>query len=279
MAESADILSRPDQAVYMPAVTAGCPMANMASAEAVQGALEWLSSVDPAWVPIVYVNSSVEVKACCGKWAGSTCTSSNAAAVFRWAWERNRKILFAPDEHLGRNTARDLGVADSEVCLYDPQGGRGGGLTVDQVRRCRLIVWKGFCLVHTAFSVDQIRLVRAKIPDARIIVHPETPAEVCALADAHGSTSQIIRYVEAAPRGSTLVIGTELNLIERLAEEYRDRLTIKALAPSLCANMAKTTEQNLLDVMESWPSSSGIRVPEPVAVDARKPLQTMLGIC
>jgi quinolinate synthase len=278
MAETADILSGAAQTVYMPDMLAGCPMANMAALPQVEAAWRDVTArAGSDWLPVVYVNSTAEIKAFCGRNGGSTCTSSNAAKVFRWAFAQGRRILFLPDEHLGANTARDLGIPDDEVAVYDPRL-EGGGVGDAALRRARVVVWKGFCIVHVAFTVEQIRALRATHPDARIIVHPETPKEVVALADAHGSTSQIIRYVEDAPDGSTIVIGTEMNLVQRLAETYRGRKTILALRPSVCANMAKTNEQNLLALLERWPASHEVHVPALVAAEARRSLECMLAL-
>lgn len=277
MAESADILSGPDQTVFMPETAAGCPMADMADLEAADAAWQTLEAAGGGWLPVVYVNSSAELKAFCGCRGGSTCTSSNADRVFRWVFEQDKKVFFFPDEHLGANTARDLGIPDDNVLVYDRRL-EGGGLTPEQIAAARVIVWKGFCLVHTAFKAEHVAKVRKILPDARVIVHPEVPKEVVALADEHGSTSYIIKAVEAAPDGATIVIGTEVNLVERLAALHRGRLTIKALSPSVCANMAKTSEANLLQVLEDWSSDREIHVPEPVARDARKALEQMLAL-
>jgi len=278
MAESADILTAPEQAVYMPDTRAGCPMAEMAATPDAEAAWARLQAVCPdAWLPVVYVNSSAAIKAWCGRLGGSTCTSSNAGKVMRWALDQGRRILFLPDEHLGWNTANDMGIPDANVARYDPRQ-EGGGLSDVQVRESRIVVWKGFCVVHTAFTVEQIAAVRERLPHARIIVHPETPKEVTRLADAHGSTSQICRYVESAPDGSVVVIGTENNLVERLAEQHRGRVRVLALSPSICANMAKTNEANLLAVLREWPERNRICVPPETAVAARAALSRMLAL-
>jgi len=302
MAESADILTRSDQTVYMPDTSAGCPMAGMADAESMQTALEMLNRNGKDWLPVVYVNSSARVKACCGMWGGSTCTSSNAGKAFQWVLSQGKRIFFLPDEHLGINTAHDMGISDDEIVVYDPaqEGGgvgvssqlsvvsgqrsddshdptgKGAGISSKDIARTKVIVWKGFCLVHTAFTVEQVRNVRKRIPEAKIIVHPEVPKDIVRLADAHGSTSQIVKYVESTPEGATVVIGTEVNLVERLAREHRGRVTVKALSPSVCATMASTNESNLLDLLHKWPERNEIHVPEPVAQDARKALDRML---
>jgi quinolinate synthase len=275
MAETADILSGERQTVYMPFTLAGCPMANMAEAKDMMVARERLGRVGGAWLPVVYVNSTAEIKACCGRLGGSACTSSNAKRVFEWVFSQHKRVFFLPDEHLGWNTAHDMGIADSDVLVYD-QKQADGGLSDAEIARARVVVWKGFCLVHTAFTVEHVRKVRAMMPEAKIIVHPETPKEVLRLADAHGSTSQIIKYVESAAPGSTIVIGTENNLVERLADTFKGKLLVKALAPSVCANMARTNEENLLSVLTNWPAANEIHVPPDMAADAHKCLEQML---
>ena len=277
MAESADILSASAQTVYMPETLAGCPMARMSTAAQTEAALGRLARVGDDWIPIVYVNSTAEVKAVCGRHGGSACTSSNAARVLQWVFDQGKRPLFLPDEHLGANTAHDLGIPDDLVAVYNPHL-TDGGLADADVEQARIVVWKGFCLVHTAFEVEHLDRVREKIPKARIIVHPEVPKEVVRAADAHGSTAQIIRYVEAAPAGAIIVIGTEQNLVERLAEQYQDRLTVLALAPSICANMARTNESNLLALLRGWDAVLRIVVPNSVAEEARGCLERMLSL-
>ena len=201
---------------------------------------------------------------------------SNAAKVFQWVFNQGKRVLFIPDEHLGANTARDLGLPDEAVVVYDP-GKAWGGVGVDGVARARVLAWKGYCHVHT-FAVDDITAARRQYPDAKIIVHPETPAAVTRLADAHGSTSQIIRYVEAAPAGTTVVIGTEWHLVDRLARQHRGRLTIVPLRQSVCRNMIMTTEAKLLALLEQWPAELVVRVSEPLRVNARKALERMLEV-
>jgi quinolinate synthase len=275
MAESADILTDKHQTVFMPETTAGCPMADMADLETVMDAWAALRKSGGDWLPVVYVNSSAEIKAFCGKHGGSTCTSSNAARVFEWALEAGKRVFFLPDEHLGANTARDLGIPDGDVGIYDPRR-VDGGLSPDRLAALKIVVWKGFCIVHLAFSAGHVARVRESLPDAKIIVHPEVPRDVVALADAHGSTSQIIDYVERAPDGATIVIGTEVNLVERLAEKHAGRVNIKALSPSVCANMAKTSEQSLLQVLREWPPEREVHVAPDVVADAQKALSRML---
>jgi quinolinate synthase len=277
MAESADILTGPDQAVYMPEPGAGCPMADMADDYLVEKAWRWLTPQGEDWLPVVYVNSSARLKAFCGRAGGSACTSSNAAKVFEWAFKQGRRVFFLPDIHLGVNSAHDLGLPDEEVLIYDYRA-PNGGLTPEAIARARLVVWGGFCPIHVNFTPDDVRQTRAQYPDARIIVHPETPKEVVRMVDAHGSTSQIIQYVKAAPAGGTIVIGTESQLVRRLAADYEGRLTIKMLKGSFCPNMAKTHEQNLLRILRDWPERNRVRVPAAIAVEARLCLERMLAI-
>ncbi len=275
MAESAAILALPHQTVFMPEVSAGCPMADMADADRVAAAWHFLQRHGADWIPIVYVNSSAAVKAFCGRAGGSACTSGNAERVVRWALAQGRRPFFLPDQHLGLNVARDVGLADDDVAIFDRRL-PDGGLSPDRLLRARMVVWNGHCIVHVAFSVDQITQIRARHPEARIIVHPECPREVTALADAHGSTARIVEYVRAAPAGSLIFVGTELNLVERLAREQQGRCTVKALRPSVCANMAKTNEQNLAELLDQWPESRLVRVPPAMADDARQALERML---
>ena len=275
MAESAAILGNAGQTVYMPDVEAGCPMAEMADLAAAEAAWDFLARHGNDWVPVVYVNSTAGIKAFCGRNGGSTCTSSNAGKVFRWAFDSGRRILFLPDEHLGVNTAHDLGIPDEAVAVYDPARPQGG-LTPEQAADARLVVWKGYCHVHTRFNTAQIGLARERWPEAKIIVHPESPKEVVRLSDAHGSTSQIIDYVRKAPDGAVIIVGTETHLVDRLAAEQQGRVTVKPLTHSICPNMARTTPEKLGAVLAQWPKRNIVRVPPALAAEARQALERML---
>jgi len=278
MAESAALLAAPQQQVYMPDVQAGCPMAEMADVPRVSTAWNELNQLDPGnWIPVVYVNSQADLKAFCGNRGGITCTSSNARKVLQWVLDQNRRIFFLPDEHLGTNTLHDMGFPDEAVAVYDPRHPEGG-LSGNALRNCRMVAWKGFCRVHTLFTPEQVREVRRLHPTALIIVHPESPKAVVRLADAHGSTAQIIDYVRAAPEGSIIVIGTERHLVERLAEEYRGRKTILTLWPSGCANMARTNPAKLLDLLSTWPGRNRIEVAPALVPDARLALDRMMSL-
>lgn len=275
MAESAAILGSVDQVVYMPDVTAGCPMAEMAGLDDAERAWAEIAGTGEEWLPVVYVNSSASIKAFCGKNGGSTCTSSNARKVFDWVLRQHKRIFFLPDEHLGINTADDLGIPESAIAVYDPAMD-GGGLDPSRIHETRVVVWRGYCHVHTAFTAAQIANARQRWPAAHIIVHPETPREVVRLADAHGSTSQIIDYVRNSPAGATIVIGTETHLVQRLAAEEQGRVTIVPLNHSVCPNMARTTPARLAHVLTDWPEANRIFVAQEVAAEARLALGRML---
>jgi quinolinate synthase len=278
MAESADVLTRDDQKVYLPNLAAGCPLADMADMADVETAWESLEqALGPGLVcPIVYVNSVAELKAFCGRNGGATCTSSNAAAVIEWGLRQREKVLFFPDEHLGRNTAKRLGVDADRIVLWDPEQPAGGN-TVEQLRKARLIVWKGYCHVHTWFSKEHIDALRRSFPGIKVVVHPECFKEVVDMADESGSTEFIVNYVRAAPPGSVIAIGTEVNLVSRLASEYPDK-KIMELSRSLCGNMFKVNLKNLLWTLESLNDVNLIRVDPSLAGDARLALERMLKI-
>ncbi|MER0445191.1 quinolinate synthase NadA [Streptomyces sp. Edi4] len=226
MAESADILTGDDQKVVLPDLAAGCSMADMATAEQVAECWDVLTEAGVAdqVVPVSYMNSSADIKAFTGKHGGTICTSSNAERALNWAFEQGEpgstKVLFLPDQHLGRNTAvRDLGMSLDDCVLYNPHK-PNGGLTVEQLRNAKMILWRGHCSVHGRFSLDSVNDVRERIPGVNVLVHPECKHEVVAAADYVGSTEYIIKALEAAPRGSKWAIGTELNLVRRLANRF-----------------------------------------------------------
>jgi len=277
MAETADMLTRPGQAVYMPDPTAGCPMADMATFDQMARVWAYLREHGDDWLPVVYVNSTASIKALCGQCGGSTCTSSNSAAVFRWVFDQGKRVFFLPDEHLGVNTAHDLGLPEESVMVCESEL-PDCGLPADRLAAARVVVWKGYCHVHTKFTVAQITEARAQMPGAQVIVHPECRRQVVRAADAHGSTAKIVEYVKAAPPGSAVLIGTEMHLVCRLAETHAGHRTVKALVLSVCANMAKTNEQNLLRLLQEWPDAHIVRVAPEVAADARVALQRMLDV-
>ncbi|MEU8929674.1 quinolinate synthase NadA [Streptomyces sp. NPDC048409] len=222
MAESADILTSDDQKVVLPDLAAGCSMADMATAEQVAECWDVLTEAGIAdrVVPVSYMNSSADIKAFTGRHGGTICTSSNAQRALEWAFEQGDKVLFLPDQHLGRNTAvRDMGMSLDDCVLYNPHK-PNGGLTAEQLRDAKMILWRGHCSVHGRFSLDSVNDVRERIPGVNVLVHPECRHEVVAAADLVGSTEYIIKALEAAPAGSKWAIGTELNLVRRLANRF-----------------------------------------------------------
>jgi quinolinate synthase len=222
MAESADILTGDDQKVVLPDLAAGCSMADMATAEQVAECWDVLTEAGVAGqvVPVSYMNSSADIKAFTGKHGGTICTSSNAQRALEWAFQQGEKVLFLPDQHLGRNTAvRDMGMSLEDCVVYNPHK-PNGGLSADELRAAKMILWRGHCSVHGRFSLDSVNDVRERIPGVNVLVHPECRHEVVAAADYVGSTEYIIKALEAAPAGSKWAIGTELNLVRRLANRF-----------------------------------------------------------
>jgi quinolinate synthase len=252
MAESADVLSEPGQQVILPDLAAGCSMADMADIEQLETCWSDLQAIGlPSVVPVTYINSSAAVKAFCGEHGGVVCTSSNAEATLRWAWARGETILFLPDQHLGRNTAYAMGVPLDHMAVWDPNE-VCGGLEVDQARRARLVLWKGHCSVHTRFTVRQIERIRQTHPGVRVIVHPEVPWEVVQAADEFGSTEHIIRRVTGSPQGSTWAVGTEIHLVNRLANQLHPDRTVLSLDQfgCLCSTMFRVSPNHLLWTLE-----------------------------
>jgi quinolinate synthase len=265
MAETADILSRDEVAVYLPDLSAGCSMADMADLESVEAAWEDLSEfIDTDDVmPVTYINSAADLKAFCGRHGGIVCTSSNARAVLEWSFARRRRVLFFPDQHLGRNTARTMGVPLEQMPVWNPREPLGGN-TPEQITSSRVLLWRGHCSVHQMFKPDHVELFRRQFPGSRILVHPECMMKVVDAADLVGSTEFIIKTIEAAPAGSTWGVGTELHLVNRLAQEHPDQ-RIQFLSPMVCMcatmyridlphlawcleNLARNTPVNLIKV-------------------------------
>ena len=277
MAESAEILRQDHQKVQHPDPDAGCPLAEMADVVAAQRAWKVVSeTVDPERViPVTYMNSDAELKAFCGNRKGAVCTSSNAPRVFQWALTEGEKVFFFPDEHLGRNTARKLGIPKEKILLWDPFVSPADEDIRNKIRDATLILWKGFCHVHTLFSTDHILDARRKYLGAKIVVHPECNEEVVMMADASGSTEYISRYVEEAPAGSTIVVGTEINLVERLDQEHLDK-KVCALARSLCPNMFRVDLANLLWTLDKIGEVNRVVVDPEIKAGARKALERML---
>ena len=308
MAESADVLSAPDQQVLLPDLAAGCSMADMADPEQLEmcwadlramGIIAGRESQDgqegqegregregreglASVVPVTYINSSAAIKAFVGEHGGVVCTSSNAAATLTWAWARGEKILFLPDQHLGRNTAYKMGVPLDQMVVWDPNE-PCGGLTPDEIRQARIILWKGHCSVHVRFTVRQIEHLRAQHPGLRVIVHPEVPWDVVQAADDAGSTEYIIGQVRQSPAGSVWAVGTEVHLVNRLADQVAPDRTVYSLDQfgCLCSTMFRVSPNHLLWVLEGLVAGevhNRIVVPEDQKHWNRVALERMLSI-
>src|SRR4051812_1296096 len=252
MAESADVLSLPSQQVILPDLAAGCSMADMAAPEQLEMCWRELEQLGVrSVVPVTYINSAAAIKAFVGERGGVVCTSSNAAATLTWAWERGERVLFLPDQHLGRNTAHKMGVPLDDMVVWDPNE-IFGGLDADQATRARMILWKGHCSVHTRFTARQIENLRALHPGIRVIVHPEVPLDVVQAADDSGSTEYIITQVKNSPAGSIWAVGTEIHLVNRLAREVAPDRTVLSLDQfgCLCSTMFRVSPNHLLWTLE-----------------------------
>ncbi|MFD5146470.1 quinolinate synthase NadA [Streptomyces sp. NPDC058401] len=286
MAESADILTSDDQKVVLPDLAAGCSMADMATAEQVAECWDVLTEAGVAGVtvPVSYMNSSADIKAFTGKHGGTICTSSNAKKALEWAFEQGEKILFLPDQHLGRNTAvRDMGLSLDDCVLYNPHK-PNGGLTAEQLRNAKMILWRGHCSVHGRFSVDSVNDVRARIPGVNVLVHPECKHEVVAAADYVGSTEYIIKALEAAPAGSKWAIGTELNLVQRLANRFAaedKEVVFLDKTVCFCSTMNRIDLPHLVWTLESLAEGNlvnQIQVDKETADFAKLALERMLAL-
>jgi quinolinate synthase len=252
MAESADVLAAPHQTVILPDLAAGCSMADMAAPDQLETCWHELTQMGVKGViPVTYINSAASIKAFVGEQGGTVCTSSNAAATLKWAFERGEKILFLPDQHLGRNTAYKMGIPLDEMVVWDPNE-IYGGLDPDAVTRARMILWKGHCSVHTRFTVPQIEAIRKQHPGVRVIVHPEVPWEVVQAADDSGSTEYIIKTISNSPAGSVWAVGTEVHLVNRLATELAPDRTVISLDRfgCLCSTMFRVSPNHLLWILE-----------------------------
>jgi quinolinate synthase len=285
MAESADVLALPHQKVILPDLAAGCSMADMAPADELEICWSELEQLGLAsrTVPVTYINSAAAIKSFVGEQGGTVCTSSNAAAVLDWGWTQREKILFLPDQHLGRNTAFKMGVALDQMVVWDPHQ-PFGGLTRDQLEAARLILWKGHCSVHVRFSAKQIAAVRAEHPGVRVIVHPEVPFDVVQAADDSGSTEYILSQVRAGAPGSVWAVGTEVHLVHRLAAEVASKgITVLSLDQlgCLCSTMFRVSPNHLLWVLEGLVAGrvhNQVEVPEHQIHWGRVALDRMLQI-
>ena len=283
MAESADVLTAPGQRVILPDLNAGCSMADMADLDQVEEAWESLGRIvdTSRVVPITYMNSSAAIKAFVGRHGGAVCTSSNARAVLEWALDRGDRVLFVPDQHLGRNTGFAMGFADEEMRLWDPRR-EHGGLTDDEVRSARILLWRGWCSVHQRFTPQHVADFRAAHPTGEVIVHPECAHEVVEVADRVGSTERILEWVHAAAPGSVIGVGTEIHMVQRLAAEHPDR-TVVSLDPLVCpcSTMFRIDGPHLawcLERLVAGETVNEIHVDPDTAEWARVALQRMLDI-
>jgi quinolinate synthase len=291
MAESADILRAPHQKVVLPDLAAGCSMADMAAPDQLEICWRELNEmgVDTAGtperlgvIPVTYINSSAAIKAFVGAHGGIVCTSTNAAAVLEWAWERGEKLLMLPDQHLGRNTAYKMGVPLDEMVVWDPNE-IWGGLTPEQVKHAKMILWMGHCSVHTRFSVQQIDAFRQKHPEGKVIAHPECTFDVVQAADFSGSTEGIINAVKNSPVGTVWAVATEIHLVNRLTHDVAPDRIVETLDPfgCLCSTMFRVSPNHLLWMLESLAEGSiqnQIIVPEPEKSQARLALDRMLEV-
>ncbi len=291
MAESADILRAPHQKVVLPDLAAGCSMADMAAPDQLEICWREMNEmgVDTTGtperagvIPVTYINSSAAIKAFVGAHGGIVCTSTNAAAVMKWAWERGEKLLMLPDQHLGRNTAYKLGVPLDQMVVWDPNE-IWGGLEPEQLKRAKLILWKGHCSVHTRFTVQQIEVFRKQHPTGKVIAHPECTFDVVQAADESGSTERIINVVRESPVGSVWAVATEVHLVNRLTHEVAPDRTVITLDPfgCLCSTMFRVSPNHLLWMLESLVEGkvqNQIIVPEPEKSQARLALDRMLEV-
>ncbi len=286
MAEVADILSRPEQKVILPDLAAGCSMADMANLAKVESAWRDLSTVlepDRDITPITYINSAADLKAFCGRHGGIVCTSTNAGAILKWSFTQRQKVLFFPDQHLGRWSGHKLGIPLEEMAVWDFNKPMGG-LTPEQIRKARILLWNGFCSVHQMFRRQHIDSFKEKYPDARIICHPECTFEVCLKSDFVGSTEFIQETVRAAEPGSRWLVGTELNLVNRLHEEVKHKgVSVHFMSPMvcMCSTMFRIDPQHFAWVLENLVQGNvvnQIRVPEADAIQAKTALQRMLDV-
>jgi len=284
MAEVADVLSRPDQVAMLPDLAAGCSMADMANLAQVERAWRELATVldpDETITPITYINSAADLKSFCGRHGGIVCTSTNAKHVIDWGFKQREKVLFFPDEHLGRNTADQMGIPFDEMAVWDYNQPMGG-LTPDEIHNAKVLLWKGFCSVHQMFKAKHIDAFLEKYPDAKVIAHPESSYEVCQRADEVGSTEYIINTVNASPAGTRWLVATELNLVNRLNEQNPDK-SVHFMSPMICmcSTMFRINPQQLLWVLENLVEGkvvNRITVPEEEADYARLALQRMFDV-
>jgi len=286
MAEVADILSRPEQVSILPDMAAGCSMADMADLQNVERAWQELSEVldpDEAITPVTYINSAADLKAFCGEHGGIVCTSTNARHVLEWCFSQRDKVLFFPDQHLGRNTGYTMDIPLDQMVVWDYDKPMGG-LTAEQIRDAKIILWKGFCSVHQMFQPEQIDNFKQKFPETKIIAHPESPFEVCQKSDYIGSTEYIIKTIADAEPGTRWLVATELNLVNRLHEQYKHQgKNVHFMSPNvcMCSTMFRIDPQHLAWVLENLVDGhvvNQVSVPQDIAEMAKLALDRMLDV-
>jgi len=286
MAEVADILSRPEQVSIIPDLAAGCSMADMADLANVEKAWRELSEVlepDEQITPVTYINSAADLKGFCGRHGGVVCTSTNARDVLEWSFNQREKILFFPDQHLGRNTGYNMGLSLDEMVIWDYEKPMGG-LTADEIKKAKIILWKGFCSVHQMFKPEQIDNFKAKYPETKIIAHPESSFEVCQKADYVGSTEYIINTIANGEANSRWLVATELNLVNRLNDQFKSEgKSVHFMSPTvcMCSTMFRIDPQHLAWTLENLVEGkvvNQISVPDDIAEQARKALDRMLSL-
>jgi len=286
MAEVADILSSEDQVAILPDMAAGCSMADMANLANVERAWRELAEVldpDQSVTPVTYINSAADLKAFCGRHGGIVCTSTNAQKVLEWSFGQREKVLFFPDQHLGRNTGYKMGIPLEEMVVWDFDQPMGG-LTAEEIKSAKMILWKGYCSVHQMFQPEQIDAFKAKYPEAKIISHPEAPFEVCQKSDYVGSTEYIIKTIRDAEPNTRWLVGTELNLVNRLAEQYKgEGKQVHFMSPTvcMCSTMFRIDPQHLAWVLENLVEGNvvnQIKVEPQEAQEAKQALERMLEV-
>lgn len=280
MGESAALLARPDQQVHLPESNADCVMALMTPAALLDRVLTRLTASGRKLIPLAYVNTFMDVKAVVGRHGGAVCTSANAERMLDWALREGDGVLFLPDKNLARNTARKLGLTGTDTHQLDVRK-RGEALDLDAAARATLLYWPGLCAIHARFNAGQIEAARQADPTCRVVVHPECSPEVVAAADAAGSTSFIIKYVQESPEGSHILVGTEINLVRRLERENAGRVRVAPLVSSACSHMAKVTPAKLRATLERIRDgvATPVSIPGEDAAPARSTLERMLEVC
>ncbi len=278
MAESAAIVRKDSQKIYIPDAKAGCVMANMAPADLVDKVLtKILNESGRKIIPLAYVNTPAAVKTVCGKHGGSVCTSANAVKMMKWALDQGDGVLFLPDKNLALNTANKLGIPQENRLLLDIRK-KGENLDVSETLDKQLLIWPGLCAIHQRFKLSQIEAMRNQYPGCKVVVHPECPPELVHAADGDGSTSYLIQYVSESPAGSTIVVGTETNLVYRLAQLFPDKKIIP-LSVSFCSGMAKITEQRLAELLQNIETADFEDVSDDIRGPAKVALERMLKVC